>query len=100
MYFSILLGLPRSELSVRCNCSSNVKTRGGRSPRRPSASRSASVNAVPLLSSGLVRTCEPVTGGGSPHADRPWGGNEEDMRNAIRSRRARLRVFRQRLRQI
>src|ERR1035441_6417369 len=35
---------------------------GGSRPRRPSASRSASVNAVPLLKTGLCSQSTPLTG--------------------------------------
>ena len=38
----------------RATCSSSVRTRGGRSPRSPKTSRSCSVNAVSLFSSGCA----------------------------------------------
>src|SRR6476469_5115917 len=45
---------------IRRTCSSWVKTRGGRRPRSPSASRSSSLNAVPRLSRGSWRMSTPL----------------------------------------
>jgi hypothetical protein len=47
---------------LACTCSSIVWTCGGSSPRRPKASRSASVKAVPLLKTGLCSQSTPLEG--------------------------------------
>src|SRR5215813_2319320 len=65
MYLSIGFGLHREFSKILAACCSMVKTRGGRSPRRPNASRSVSVNAVPLLSAGSCNRAIPVAPAGA-----------------------------------
>ena len=60
MYFSRFDVLRRKFSSTRATCSSWVFGWCGRRPRRPSASRSASVNAVPLLSEGSRSSAAPL----------------------------------------
>ena len=52
MYRSRSSGLARKFAITRATCSSTDAGRGGSNPRRPSSSRSASVNADPLLRCG------------------------------------------------
>src|ERR1700689_3784084 len=59
MYFSRSLGRLRRLVSTRSTCSCIESTCAGRKPRNPSASRSASVKAVPLLSSGSRNSAMP-----------------------------------------
>src|SRR5215831_2148271 len=59
MYFSMSLGFRRQFSSTRASCWSSERTRGGRSPLKPRASRSFSVNAVPLFSGGSCKRATP-----------------------------------------
>src|SRR5215831_21164184 len=65
MYLSIGFGLHREFSRIFAACCSTVSTRGGRRPRSPNASRSASVKAVPLLSAGSCKRAIPVVPGGT-----------------------------------
>src|SRR4029453_14968281 len=58
-YFSRALGRRRRLLSTRSACCSSERTCAGSRPRRPRASRSCSVKAVPLLSSGSRSSATP-----------------------------------------
>src|SRR5512132_2017861 len=58
-YFSRSLGRRRRLLSTRSACCSSERTCAGSRPRRPRASRSCSVKAVPLLSSGSRSSAMP-----------------------------------------
>src|SRR4029453_6573482 len=58
-YFSRSLGRSRRLTMKRATCSSIESTCAGSSLRNPSASRSASVKAVPLLNSGSRHSCMP-----------------------------------------
>ena len=75
--------------STRSTCSSCVATCGGSSPRSPSASRSSSVNAVPLLRAGSCRSAIPrgrVGGGGVRRHDSssaPCGSGTERLRPGV-----------------
>src|SRR5215470_13274835 len=60
MYFSSVEDLRRRFSSTRAICSSCEQTCGGSRPRRPSASRSSSLNAVPLLSVGSRNNARPA----------------------------------------
>ena len=68
MYCSRSSDLRRTCSSSRATCSSIVATWGGRRPRRPKSSRSRSLNAVSLLSSGSASRSAPrrVTRSGPP----------------------------------
>ncbi len=59
MYFDSGSGSRRRFSITRITCSSCVHTCGGSSPRKPSASRSASVKAVPLFSRGSRSSAAP-----------------------------------------
>src|SRR5215470_2159574 len=65
MYLSIGFGFRREFSRIFAACCSRVNTRGGSSPRRPNASRSASVKAVPLLSAGSCKRAIPLVPGGT-----------------------------------
>ena len=69
MYFSSGLSRRRKLPRTRLTCSTWLHTCGGSSPFRPSASRSAALNAVPLFSSGFCNSVTPrgnqgASGGG------------------------------------
>src|SRR5260370_20120721 len=58
-YFAKSLGRLRILVSTRSTCVCIVDTYAGKEPRNPSASRSASLKAVPLLSSGSRKSARP-----------------------------------------
>src|SRR5437868_8767872 len=60
MYFSRSVGRLRRFVSTRSTCCSIESTCAGKNPRNPNASRSASVNAVPLLRSGSRNNAMPL----------------------------------------
>src|SRR6516165_2693589 len=65
MYLSIGFGFRREFSRIFTACCSSVRGRGGSRPRRPNASRSASVNAVPLLSAGSCKRATPFSPAGT-----------------------------------